>query len=96
MLNPPEVTFLISGGYGNDEDVACADYLQELLKGNSPDKRSYQQRVYKSRDALQHLDPSQTGFPLSDLDYCSRIDEFTFTMPILWEQGRPVMRAAYY
>lgn len=93
QLLPPQVTFVITGGFENDEDVACAEYLQELLNGRTPDRSRYKERVYRSRDALQHLDPHQTAFPLADLDYCSRIDEFEFTMPILRENGRLIMHA---
>jgi hypothetical protein len=32
--------------------------------------------------------------PLSDLDYCTRINEFDFAMPIHRENNQLVMRAA--
>jgi len=89
-----EVTFVITGQTfrGGDEDFACAEYLEELLRGNQPDTKLYIQRVFDSRDALQHLDPAETGFPRTDLDYCTQIDEFDFAMPISRENGRLVMR----
>jgi len=94
-LGVPEVTFVITGKYEQrgDEDLACAEYLEELLKGNQPDRKPFVQRVFESRDALQHLDPAETGFPLSDLDYCTQIDKFDFAMPITREQGKLIMRA---
>lgn len=90
-----EVTFVITGRTfsGGDEDVACAEYLQQRFEGNQPDTQPFIQRVYDSRDALQHLDPAQTGFPLSDLEYCTQIDKFDFAMPITREDGKLVMRA---
>ena len=90
-----EVTFVITGQtfQGGDEDIACAEYLEELIKGNQPGKEPYIQRVFDSRDALQHLDPGQTGFPLSDLDYCTQIDKFDFAMPIAREDGKLIMRS---
>jgi 2-phosphosulfolactate phosphatase len=93
-LNPSEVTFVITGQTfrGGDEDFACAGYLEELLKGNQPDAKPFIQRVFESRDALQHLDPKETGFPLSDLDYCTQIDKFNFAMPITREDGKLIMR----
>src|SRR6266498_2615130 len=89
-----EVTFVITGTShsAGDEDLACAEYLEELLKGDRPDPKPFVQRVYESRDALQHLDPAQTGFPLSDLDYCTQMDKFDFAMPITREDGRLIMR----
>lgn len=94
-LQANEITFVISGRFDGrgDEDLACAEYLEALLRGKRPDSEPFVRRVYESRDALQHLDPAETGFPLSDLDYCTRVDLFDFAMPITREGGRLVMRA---
>ena len=94
-LKVNEITFVISGQFDGrgDEDLACAEYLEALLRGKQPDTGPFIRRVYESRDALQHLDPAETGFPLSDLDYCTKIDHFNFAMPITREDGRLVMRA---
>ncbi len=89
---PAEVTFLITGSMNNDEDVACAEYLEARLKGHRPDTTPFVQRVYASRDSLQHVDPEQKAFPISDLDYCTQIDRFDFAMPITRESDRLVMR----
>jgi 2-phosphosulfolactate phosphatase len=93
-LGAPEVTFVITGKSfsGGDEDIACAEYLEQLMQGKQPDTKPLIQRVFESRDALQHLDPAQTGFPLSDLDYCTQIDKFDFAMPISREDGKLIMR----
>jgi len=92
-LEPTEVTFVITGIDNNDEDLACAEYLEALMKGQKPDTHPFVRRVYDSRDAIQHLDPAQPAFPLSDLDYCTRIDNFDFAMPITREDGKLIMRA---
>jgi 2-phosphosulfolactate phosphatase len=95
-LGADQVTFVSTGqtndGRG-DEDLACAEYLEALLKGHEPDRKPFVQRVFESRDAQQHLDPKQPEFPLSDLDYCTRVDNFDFAMPITREDGKLVMRA---
>jgi 2-phosphosulfolactate phosphatase len=85
-----EVTFVITGKTfrGGDEDLACAEYLEELFRGHQPDTAPFVQRVFDSRDALQHLDPLEIAFPRSDLDYCTHIDKFDFAMPIRREDGR--------
>jgi 2-phosphosulfolactate phosphatase len=92
---PPQVTFVITGkSYnGGDEDIACAEYLEELLKGNQPDVKPFLKRVLESRDAFPHLDPEQRAFPRSDLEYCTQINKFDFAMPITREDGRFIMRA---
>ncbi|MEO7841656.1 MAG: 2-phosphosulfolactate phosphatase [Anaerolineales bacterium] len=92
-LGLEEVTFVITGIYNNDEDLACAQYLESLLKGVQPDPKPFVQRVYDSRDAIQHIDPAQLDFPLSDLDYCTQIDRFDFAMPISRVDEKLIMRA---
>jgi len=90
-LNPAEVTFVITGNENNDEDNACADYLEALFRGEKPDSSPYIRRVFESRDAVQHLDPNQPLFPESDLHFCTDIDRFGFVMPIKRETGRLIM-----
>lgn len=91
-INPKEVNFVITGGMGNDEDVACADFLENQFTGQEVEAQSFVKRVYDSRDALQHM-PDHPQFPKSDLDYCSRINAFDFAMPIARENGHLIMRA---
>src|SRR5688572_9687901 len=93
---PESVSFVITGQLSDgsgDEDLACAKYLELLLKGQQPDPGPYIDRVYKSRDALFHLDPNLPAFPKSDLDYCTSVDAFEFAMPVFKENGRLIMRA---
>jgi len=94
-LSPETVTFVITGQYASehgDEDLAFAEYLELLLSGQQPKKEPYIKRVFDSRDAIQHLDPKDTNFPLSDLDLCTNIDAFDFAMPITRENDLLVMR----
>jgi 2-phosphosulfolactate phosphatase len=93
---PESVSFMITGELSDgsgDEDLACAKYLELLLKGQQPDPAPYIDRVYKSRDALFHLDPNLPAFPKSDLNYCTSVDAFEFAMPVFKENGRLIMRA---
>lgn len=92
-LKPDEITFVITGGMGNDEDVACADFLEKQFTGQGVEAEHFIKRVYASRDALQHM-PDHPQFPKSDLDYCSRIDAFDFAMPITREGGSLIMKPA--
>ena len=90
------VTFVITGQFTperGDEDLACAEYLETLLRGENPDPAPVVERVFHSRDALMHLDPNLLAFPRSDLDYCAQIDAFDFVMLVTKENGRHVMRA---
>ena len=94
-LGVPEVTFVVTGkSYnGGDEDLACAEYLEALLKGHQPKRGPLIRRVLESKDAFPHLDPAQREFPLSDLELCTQVDKFDFAMPITREDGKLIMRA---
>jgi 2-phosphosulfolactate phosphatase len=91
-LKPTEISFVITGGLGNDEDVACADYLEKQFTGQAVEAQSFIQRVKSARDALQHME-EHPQFPYADLDYCSRIDNFDFAMPIERKDGFLIMQA---
>jgi len=101
-LNPPQVTFVISGagplqqadgkpvGEG-DEDAACADYLEALLRGLSPDTAPFIRRVRESPDGQVHVDPAQPFYVATDLDDCTQIDRFDFAMQVRRQDGLLVM-----
>lgn len=90
--NPNEITFVITGGMGNDEDVACAEFLEKQFTNQEVEAQSFIKRVYDSRDALEHM-PDHPQFPKTDLDYCSRINYFDFAMPITRKNDLLVMQA---
>lgn len=95
-LAPDEVTFVVTGQYdetSGDEDQACAEYLELLLRGESPNPAPFLQRVMSSRDAKLFENPARPEFPFSDLTYCTDLDRFHFAMPVIKENGRFVMRA---
>ena len=91
-MSPLEITFVITGGFNNDEDVSCAEYLESLLKGQKPEITAFVKRVYDCKDAEYHLDPSRPEFPETDLDYCTQVDRFKFSMLITRENEQLVMR----
>jgi 2-phosphosulfolactate phosphatase len=95
-LEPDCVTFVITGQTfttGGDEDLACANYLEALLKGNTPDPSPYLERVRTSNDAQIFYDPARPEFPPEDIEHCTAIDKFDFVMCVTRENGRQVMRA---
>jgi 2-phosphosulfolactate phosphatase len=91
-LNPEEVTFIITGGADNAEDLACAEFLEKQLTGQTVKAEEYIQRVVASRDAFQHM-PDHPQLPRSDLDYCTRINAFDFAMPITRKNNQLIMQA---
>lgn len=97
-LSPAVVTFVITGVFEDDdadEDRACADYIEALLRGNGAgvDPAPYVKRVWDSRAAEKFRDPAQTYVPKADLELATRVDVFDFAMVVAREEGRFVMRA---
>ena len=91
-LNPEEVTFVVTGGADNAEDLACAEFLEKQFRGQAVEAEEYIQRVVASRDAFQHM-ADHPQFPKSDLDYCTRINAFDFAMPITRKNNQLTMQA---
>jgi 2-phosphosulfolactate phosphatase len=93
-LASESVTFVVTGqSYdGGDEDMACAQYLEELLRGDSPDPVPFLDRVRNSSDAKIFYNPEKPLFPESDVEHCISLDKFDFAMPITNENGKLVMR----
>lgn len=88
-----EITFVITGGEGNQEDMACAEYLEARLNGKKPDMSSFRKRVVESQDAAPHRDPLRPEFPETDLELCTDVDRFDFTMPITRKNDQLIMQA---
>jgi 2-phosphosulfolactate phosphatase len=92
------VTFVITGknpgGWG-DEDDACADYIESLLKGEAPDTQTYVKRVRVSKTAQKFSAPGGFVFPASDVDYCVAVDKFDFAMLVERQDGLLVMRPVF-
>ena len=93
-LAPESVTFVVTGQTydGGDEDLACAEYIEELLRGNLPDPVPFLNRVRNASDAKVFYNPEKPFFPESDIEYCVSLDKFDFAMPVTHEDGRLVMR----
>ena len=102
-LNPPNVTFILTGllpdkdlgGKGKDwgdEDAVCADLIEAYLSGRTLDMESIAARVRGSRSGL-HYDGTRPAFPPSDLDLALDIDRFPFAMRVEKQNGLHYMQA---
>lgn len=78
------------GGLG-DEDLACADYLEALIREETPDDGRAIERVRRSRAAQKFMNPERPQFRPHDLDYAVDIDRFSFAMVVERRDGRYVM-----
>ena len=91
-MTPDEVSFVVTGGADNAEDLACAEFLEKQFTGQKVDADEIIRRVIASRDALQHME-DHPQFPKSDLHLCTRINAFEFAMPITRTNGFLIMQA---
>ena len=97
-LAPERVSFVVTGQTSTrdgSEDLACAEYLEALLRDQSPNAEPYLKRTRRSSDAQLHYDPAKPQFPEMDIVHCTSVDRFNFAMPITNENGYFVMRAVH-
>lgn len=94
-FSPATVTLLQTGlfpdeGWG-DEDVACAEAIEQLLLGNTVDWIRVTERVRGSRSGT-HYDGRRVDFPPEDLEMALNIDHFNFAMIVERKNQLNVMR----
>ena len=80
-----KVAFIITGTvhYGHaDEDIACAEWMTELLRGNRPPVGPFLERVRKSVAAATFLEPTSPLHAPADVDFCARADVFDFALKV--------------
>lgn len=84
-LAPTDVMLLITGEWvdrDGDEDVACADYLEAMLTGRSPDPALFENRVRHSDFGRQFAAGTNPSLPAADLELCAQADRFAFAMTV--------------
>lgn len=94
-LAPAAVTLVATGDWvdrDGDEDRACAEYLEELLLGRSPDPGPFVERVRRSDFGRRFGDAAHPALPAADLDHAAIADRFAFAMPVTRIDDVLVMR----
>ncbi|MGB4064769.1 MAG: 2-phosphosulfolactate phosphatase [Azonexus sp.] len=84
-----EVCFVITGEWvdrDGDEDIACADYIEALLRGADVAPDQFVQRVRQSDFGLRFSAGTWPNLPLADLEIAAQPDLFEFAMPV-WREG---------
>ena len=92
-----EVCFVITGEWvdrDGDEDIACADYIEALLKSEATDVGHIARRVRDSDFGRRFGAAEWPNLPLADLDLATEVDRFDFAMPVQREAGQLVIRGA--
>lgn len=90
-----EVCFVITGEWvdrDGDEDVACADFIEALLRGEPVVPADFARRVRESDFGRRFVAGTWPNLPLADLELAAQVDRFDFAMPVVREGERMVIR----
>lgn len=86
---PSLVTFVITAWHADspepldgDEDAACADYLEAVLRDEQPDPAPYLARIANSHTGQLFQSNTRPEYPPADLPFCTALDRFNFALPI--------------
>lgn len=92
---PTEVCFVITGEWvdrDGDEDIACADYIESLLRGETPEPETFLRRVRQSDFGRRFAAGTWPHLPQADLELATHLDLVDFAMPVRHEGDHLVIR----
>jgi 2-phosphosulfolactate phosphatase len=95
LLQPPSVTLVITGTWSDrdgDEDHACADLIEALLRGHDPPRAPFAERVRNSDFGRRFAAGNDPNLPPADLDCAAAVDCFAFAMPMNRLRGGLLIR----
>lgn len=81
--SPNRVALVVTGEWvdrDGDEDIACADYLKDLLAGQAGCPAAAEERVRRSDFGRRFGSPAYPFLPAADLDCCASADRFAFAL----------------
>ena len=90
-----EICFVITGEWvdrDGDEDIACAVYIEALLRGEQPDLAPLIQRVRDSDFGQRFTAGTWPNLPLADLNIAMQANLFNFAMPVVREGEQLLIR----
>ena len=90
-----EVCFVITGEWldrDGDEDIACADYIESLLRGDPAAPEQFAQRVRDSDFGQRFTVGTWPNLPRADLELAAQPDLFGFAMQVRPEGEHLVIR----
>lgn len=91
------ITLVVTGDWSDrdgDEDRACAEYLEALLRGQTPDPAVFAQRVADSDFGRRFIEPDHPALPAADVSYAAAVDRFDFAMLVRRTTGPLVLEPA--
>jgi 2-phosphosulfolactate phosphatase len=94
-LGPTSVTLVVTGTWSDrdgDEDHACADLIEALLRGDNPPRAPYAKRVRESDFGRRFSAGNDPHLPVADLECCAAVDRFDFALLIQRTASGAVIR----
>jgi len=97
-LNPQAVTFINTGvrpNGGGEEDIACSNYIASLLLAQPMELGVIDQQVRASGAAARFTGSDESDLPASDLEYATRVDQFSFAMKVTRKKNNLVLSVVH-
>jgi 2-phosphosulfolactate phosphatase len=74
---------IIASHTGDDDDLSCAEYIQDIILGlNKIKLEDIQARIKASRPAQKFFDPKKIEFDARDMEFCTREINCDFVMEV--------------
>lgn len=74
---------IIASHAGDDDDLACAEYIRDIFLGlNEAKLEEIKSRIKYSRPAKKFFDPEKIEFDVRDMDICTQEIECDFVMEV--------------
>ncbi|UCH58107.1 MAG: 2-phosphosulfolactate phosphatase [Candidatus Bathyarchaeota archaeon] len=88
---PGIVSLVAMGNFGvepNEEDESCAEYIEDCLRGSSPDFEAMRRRIRVAPSGAKFFDPSKPQFREEDFHLALELDRFDFFLRVV--KGDPL------
>ncbi len=95
QLDPDLVSFIVTGeslGRDGDEDLACGQYIESLIRNQNPDPVEFISRIETSSVGQSFLNGEVEYFLYKDIVLSKQVNRFEFYLPIIEENDRLVIR----
>ena len=74
---------IIASHASDDDDLACAEYIRDILQDSNTVKiQEIQSRILASRLAKKFFDPENLAFNAKDMDFCTQEVDCDFVMEV--------------
>lgn len=93
-INPEMVSFIITGqslGRDGDEDKACAEYIEQLFRGETPNPGDFTARILTSTVGQFFIKENLSYLTQTDVEMSSLVDIFDFVMLVKNEENYKVL-----